>query len=159
MLARTRLLTAVAVALVTVAAPAAQAGTAPDPCVTVGKADAAKALGAPVSWTKPMTAGPSRSCSFHAAAPLQLVVVTAFGWDSPPEAKARFRAMVEQTASAFGAAPVALHGVGDEAVTISSNVYARKGTAGYVFNVSGARTPALTARAVALAKATLARAR
>lgn len=135
----------------------ARAGDAPDPCATVTKEDAAKAIGSPVSSVKPMTVGPSRSCSFHGAKPLQGAVVTAFRWDSPAEARARFGDMVKQSASEFGAAPAKLDGAGDEAVTISANVYARKGTAAYVFNVFGARTPALAARTVALAKATMAR--
>jgi hypothetical protein len=151
--------TALALALPVAAVCAASAATPRDPCAAVAKADAAKALGAPVTSTKPTTMGPSRSCAFHGTKPFQSVVVTAFRSDSVPEARARFSDLVKQTASAFSSAPAKLSGVGDEAVTISSNVYARKGTEAYVFNLFGARGPALTARAVALAKATLSRIR
>jgi len=137
----------------------ARAGDPPDPCAMVAKDDAAKAVGSPLSAVKATTVGPSRSCSFHGARPLQGAVVTAFRWDSPAEARARFADMVKQSASAFGGAPVKLDGAGDEAVTVGANVYARKGTTAYVFNVFGARTPALAARTVALAKATMARVR
>jgi hypothetical protein len=157
MAVRTSLAAALAVALCLLPLAQARADDAPDPCVTVTKDDAAKAIGSPVSSVKPMTVGPSRGCSFHGARPLQGAVVTAFRWDSPAEARARFADMVKQSASASGTTPAKLAGAGDEAVTIASNVYARKGTAAYVFNVFGARTPTLAARTVALAKATMAR--
>ncbi|MEA2721652.1 MAG: hypothetical protein QOJ39_3516 [Candidatus Eremiobacteraeota bacterium] len=138
---------------------AAWAATPSDPCRVVSKADAATALGMPVTSVRPTTMGPSKSCAFRGVRPFQSVVVTAFRSDSVPEARARFSDLVKQTASAFSSAPAKLNGVGDEAVTIASNVYARKGTEAYVFNVFGTRGPALTARAVALAKATLDRIR
>jgi hypothetical protein len=153
-----RVLAAAAVAAVIPAAAgsAAWAATPSDPCRVVSKADAAKALGTPVSSVKATTMGPSKNCAFHGSKPVQSVVVTAFRSDSVDEARARFSDLVKQTASAFSSSPAKLSGVGDEAVTIASNVYARKGTEAYVFNVFGTRGPALTARAVALAKATLA---
>ncbi len=157
MAVRPSLAAALAVALWLLPLAQARAGEPPDPCAAVAKDDAAKAIGSPVSAVKPITVGPSRSCSFHGAKPLQGAVVTAFRWDSPAEARARFGDMVKQGASASGVAPAKLDGAGDEAVTIGANVYARKGTAAYVFNVFGPRTPALAARTVALAKATMAR--
>ena len=51
---------------------------------------------------------------------------------------------------------VKVNGVGDEAVSINSNVYARKGSDALVFNIFGVRGPPLTARAAALARHTLA---
>jgi hypothetical protein len=138
-------------------APAGAAAEPPDPCALVAKADAATAVGSPIASVKAMTAGPSRSCSFHGTKPLQSVVVTTFRYGSPGEAHARFIDIVKQTASAAGAPATKLSGVGDEAVSIISNVYVRKGTAALVFNIFGVRGPTLTARAVALAKHTLAR--
>ena len=144
-----------AAALAAAAAGPAAAAEPRDPCRVVSKADAARALGAAVTGVKATTMGPSKSCAFRGPRPLQSVVVTAFRSDSVPEARARFADLIKQTASAFSAQPKKLAGVGDEAVTIASNVYARKGTEAYVFNVFGARGPALTARAVELAKETL----
>ena len=155
-----RLTLALAVAASLLAnAPADAAAEPPDPCSLVANADAAKALGAPVTTVKRMTAGPSRSCSFHGTKPLQSVVVTAFRYRSPGEAHTRFIDIVKQTASTASAPAAKLNGVGDEAVSINSNVYVRKGTAALVFNIFGIRGPSLTARAVALAKQTLARLR
>ncbi len=99
-----------------------------------------------------MTAGPSRSCSFHGAKPLQSVVVTAFRYGSPREAHTRFIDIVKQTASAAAAPAAKVNGVGDEAVSINSSVYVRKGTVALVFSIFGVRGVPLTARAVALAK-------
>ncbi|MDB5073313.1 MAG: hypothetical protein JWM87_4424 [Candidatus Eremiobacteraeota bacterium] len=157
MTVRSALGTAVAAVLLAAAGSAAWAATPRDPCQAVAKSDAAKALGTPVTSVKATTMGPSKNCAFHGARPFQSVVVTAFRSDSVGEARARFSDLVKQTASAFSSAPAKLPGVGDEAVTIASNVYARKGTEAYVFNVFGTRGPALTARAVELAKATLGR--
>jgi hypothetical protein len=148
--------TALAVALLVLAFTPARAAEPPDPCALVSKADAAAAVGSPITTVSGMPAGPSRSCSFHGTKPLQSVVVTAFRYTSPGEAHTRFIDIVKQTASAAAAAAVKLHGVGDEAVQINSNVYARKGTAALVFNVFGVRGAALTARTVTLAKRTLA---
>ncbi len=159
MAVRTFLAGVLAVALCLLPAARARAGTPPDPCAAVAKADAARAIGSPVGAVKPMTIGPSRSCSFHGERPLEGAVVTAFRWDSPAEARARFDDMVKQNASTVGAKPVRLAGVGDEAVSVQGRVYARKGTTAYVFDVFGARTPALAARTVELAKVTLARLR
>ena len=128
----------------------------PDPCALVAKAAAAAAIGSPITSVKGMTAGPSRSCSFHGTKPLQAVVVTAFRYGSPAEAHTRFIDIVKQTASAAATPAAKLHGVGDEAVSINSNVYVRKGSDALVFNIFGIRGPPLTARAVALAKHTLA---
>jgi hypothetical protein len=138
-------------------APARAAAEPPDPCALVSKADAATAIGSPITSVKGMTAGPSRGCSFHGAKPLQSVVVTAFRYSSPAEAHTRFIDIVKQTASAAAQPATKLNGVGDEAVSIMSNVYVRKGTAALVFNIFGVRGPTLTARAIALAKHTLAR--
>ncbi len=135
--------------------PARAAAEPPDPCALVSKADAATAIGSPIASVKPVTAGPSRSCSFHGTKPLQSVVVTAFRYGSPAEAHTRFIDIVKQTASAASQPATKLNGVGDEAVSIMSNVYVRKGTAALVFNIFGVRGPMLTARAVALAKRTL----
>jgi hypothetical protein len=159
MAVRSSVVAALAVALCLLPAARARAGTPPDPCATVTERDAARAIGSPVSAVKPMTIGPSRSCSFHGERPLQGAVVTAFRWDSLAEARARFDDIVKQNARAYDEKPAKLVGAGDEAVSIDAHVYARKGTAAYVFNVFGPRTPALTARAVALAKATMARVR
>ena len=136
--------------------PASAAAEPPDPCEIVSKADAATAIGVPITSVKGMTAGPSRSCSFHGSKLLQSVVVTAFRYRSPAEAHARFIDIVKQTASASGTPATKLNGVGDEAVSIISNVYVRKGTTALVFNIFGVRGPPLTARAVTLAKRTLA---
>jgi hypothetical protein len=138
-------------------APAGAATEPPDPCALVSKADAATAIGFPITSVKAMTAGPSRSCSFHGTKLLQSVLVTAFRYGSPAEAHTRFIDIVKQTASAATQPATKLNGVGDEAVSIMSNVYVRKGTAALVFNIFGVRGPALTARAVALAKRTVAR--
>jgi hypothetical protein len=152
-----RLVTALAVtAMLLAGAPARADAEPPDPCALVSKADAAAAIGSPIVSVKGITAGPSRSCSFHGAKPLQSVVVTAFRYGSPGEAHTRFIDIVKQTASAASAPAAKLNGVGDEAVSIISNVYVRKGTTALVFNIFGVRGPALTARAVALAKHTLA---
>jgi hypothetical protein len=159
MAVRTPVVAVLAVALCLLPAARARAGTPPDPCATVARADAARAIGSPIGAVKPMTIGPSRSCSFHGARPLQGAVVTAFRWDSQAEARVRFDDMVKQNAGAFAATPAKLAGVGDEAVAVQARVYARKGTTAYVFDVFGARSPALTARTVALAKATMARLR
>ena len=136
-------------------APVRAAAEPPDPCALVSKADAATAIGSPIISVKAMSAGPSRSCSFHGTKPLQAVVVTAFRYGSPGEAHTRFIDIVKQTASAASQPATKLNGVGDEAVSIMSNVYVRKGTAALVFNIFGVRGPTLTARAVALAKHTL----
>ena len=153
-----RLVTALAVAATLVAgAPARGDAEPPDPCALVSKADAAAAIGSPITSVKGMTAGPSRSCSFHGAKSLQSVVVTAFRYGSPGEAHTRFIDIVKQTASAAKTPATKLTGVGDEAVSINSNVYVRKGSDALVFNIFGIRGPSLTARAVALAKHTLAR--
>lgn len=159
MTARTSLAVALVAALIVLPAAGGRAGAEPDPCAAVTKADAAKAMGGPVTSSRARTVGPSRNCSFHGAKPLQAVVVTVFPWGSPARAHELFGDLVKQTASAFSAAPAKLSGVGDEAVTITSNVYVRKGGDGYVFNVFGPRTPALTERTVALAKATMAHVR
>ena len=137
-------------------APARAAAEPPDPCALVAKADAAKAVGSAITSVRAMTAGPSRSCSFHGTKPLQSVVVTAFRYDSPAQAHARFIDIVKQTASVAAAPATKLRGVGDEAVAINSSVYVRKGTVALVFNIFGFRGPPLTARAVTLAKHTLA---
>lgn len=157
MTARTSLAVALAAALVVLPAARGRAGAEPDPCAAVAKADAAKAMGTRVTSSQARTVGPSRNCSFHGAKPLQAVVVTVFPWGSPARAHELFGDLVKQTANAFSAAPAKLSGVGDEAVTITSNVYVRKGGDGYVFNVFGPRTPDHTQRTVALAKATMAR--
>jgi hypothetical protein len=140
-------------------APAGAAAEPPDPCALVEKADAATAIGSRVTSVKAMTAGPSRSCSFHGTKLLESVVVTSFRYGSPGEAHTRFIDIVKQTAKAAAAPTTKLNGLGDEAVSIVSNVYVRKGTAALVFNIFGVRGPALTARAVALAKRTLTRLR
>lgn len=150
-----RLVTALAVAT-TLLAGAPAGAEPPDPCTLVAKADAAKAMGSPIVSVKGTTAGPSRSCSFHGAKPLQAVVVTAFRYGSPREAHTRFIDIVKQTASAAAVPAVKVNGVGDEAVSINSNVYVRKGSDALVFNIFGIRGPPLTARATALAKHTLA---
>jgi hypothetical protein len=136
--------------------PAGASEEPPDPCALVSKTDAAAAIGSPVASVKAMTAGPSRSCSFHGTKLLQSVVVTAFRYRSPSEAHTRFIEIVKQTATAAAAPATKLGGVGDEAVSINSNVYVRKGTAALVFNIFGVRGPSVTARAVTLAKRTLA---
>jgi len=136
-------------------ATARAAAEPPDPCALVSKADAAAAIGSPITSVKAMTAGPSRSCSFHGTKALQSVVVTAFRYRTPGEAHTRFIDIVKQTARAASQPATKLNGVGDEAVSIMSNVYVRKGTAALVFNIFGVRGPTLTARAVALAKHTL----
>ena len=146
----------VALALSLLAAAPASAAEPPDPCALVSKADAAAAIGSPITRVSSMTAGPSRSCSFHGTKPLQTVLVTAFRYASPGEAHTRFIDIVKQTANSASAPAVKLRGVGDEAVSINSNVYVRKGTAALVFNIFGFRGPPLTARAVTLAKHTLA---
>jgi len=151
-----RLPAGLVVACALLAAAPAIAADPPDPCALVAKADAAAAIGAPVTSVRGMTAGPSRSCSWHGTKALQSVVVTAFRYGSPAEAHARFIEIVKQTAAAAATPAAKLAGVGDEAVAINSSVYARKGTAALVFNIFGARGPALTARAAALAKHTLA---
>jgi hypothetical protein len=138
-------------------APASAAAEPPDPCALVSKADAATAIGSPITSVRAMTAGPSRSCSFHGTKPLQSVVVTAFRYRSPAEAHTRFIDIVKKTASDASQPAAKLSGVGDEAVSIMSNVYVRKGTAALVFNIFGVRGPTLMARAVALAKRTLPR--
>ena len=138
-------------------APARAAAEPPDPCALVSKADAATAIGSPITSVNGQTAGPSRSCSFHGTKLLQSVVVTAFRYDSAAEAHTRFIDIVKQTASSASAPATKLVGVGDEAVSIISNVYVRKGSAALVFNIFGVRGPPLTARAVALAKRTVAR--
>ena len=140
-------------------APAGAAAEPPDPCALVAKADAATAIGSPITSVKAMTAGPSRSCSFHGTKLLQSVVVTAFRFRSPAEAHTRFIDIVKQTAHDAGTAAAKLNGVGDEAVSIISNVYVRKGSAALVFNIFGVRGPSLTARAIVLAKHTVARLR
>ena len=137
--------------------PTSAAAEPPDPCILVSKADAAKAIGSPIISVKAMTAGPSRSCSFHGTKLLESVVVTAFRYGSPAEAHTRFIEIVKQTAGAAAQPATKLSGVGDEAVSIMSNVYVRKGTAALVFNIFGVRGPTLTARAIALAKHTLTR--
>ncbi len=149
-----RLVATLAVATALVAGVPARAEP-PDPCALVSKADAAAAIGSPITSVRGMTAGPSRGCSFHGAKPLQSVVVTAFRYGSPGEAHSRFIDIVKQTANAARSPATKLNGVGDEAVAIFSSVYVRKGTAALVFNIFGVRGPALTARAVALAKHTL----
>jgi hypothetical protein len=159
MTVRSVLAGAAAAGLCAAAASAAWAATPSDPCRVVSKRDAAEALGVPVTSVAATTMGPSKSCALHGAKPFQSVVVTAFRSDSVAEARARFGDLVKRTASDFNTSPAKLSGVGDEAVTIASNVYARKGTEAYVFNVFGTRGPALTARTVELAKATLAHVR
>jgi len=135
-----RIVTALAAATSLVVGAPARAATDPsDPCAIVSKADVAAAIGAPVTSVKGNTAGPSRGCR------------------SPAEAHARFIDIVKQTASAASMPATKLTGVGDEAVAIFSSVYVRKGNAALVFNIFGVRGPALTARAVALAKHTLPR--
>ena len=151
--------TALIVALALMAPAPARAAEPPDPCALVSKHDAAAALGSPVTSVAGTEAGPSRSCSFHGAKPLQSVVVTAFRYGSPREAHARFIDIVQQTARAAAAPVTKVRGAGDEAVAINSSVYARKGTDALVFNIFGERSPSLTARAVTLAKHTLARLR
>ena len=146
----------VVASLVLASAPAGAAAEPPDPCALVAKADAATAIGSPVTSVKAMTAGPSRSCSFHGTKLLESVVVTAFRYGSPGEAHTRFIDIVKQTAKAAAAPATKLNGVGDEAVSIISNVYVRKGAVALVFNIFGVRGPALTARAATLAKRTLA---
>jgi hypothetical protein len=146
----------VAVSAVLGGAPAGAAAEPPDPCALVSKADAAKAIGSPITTVKAMSAGPSRSCSFHGTKLLESVVVTAFRYASPAEAHTRFIDIVKQTATAASQPATKVSGVGDEAVSIMSNVYVRKGAAALVFNIFGVRGPALTARAVALAKRTVA---
>lgn len=156
MAVRPSLVVALALALGGLSAGHARAASEPDPCAAVAARDAARAMGAPVTSARARTVGSSRNCSFHGTKPLQAVVVTVFPWGSPARAHDMFGNLVKQTARAFSAAPAKLSGVGDEAVTIAANVYVRKGGDGYVFNVFGARTPALTERTVALAKATMA---
>jgi hypothetical protein len=158
MFARTAAVSVLAVGGFFVASvPAGAAAEPPDPCALVSKAEAAKAIGSAITSVKGITAGPSRSCSFHGTKLLESVVVTSFRYSSPAEAHTRFIDIVKQTASAATQPATKLKGVGDEAVSIMSNVYVRKGAVALVFNIFGVRGPALTARAVALAKHTLAR--
>jgi len=156
MTGRSALLPVLVLASTVLAGAPAQAADPPDPCALVSKADAAKAIGSPVTSVKGQTAGPSRSCSFRGTKLLQSVVVTAFRYASPAEAHARFIDTVKQTASAASAPATKLNGVGDEAVSIISNVYVRKGAVALVVNIFGVRGPQLTARAAALAKQTVA---
>jgi hypothetical protein len=151
-----RLTALAAVAAAVLAAGPAAAAEPPDPCGLVSKADAAAAIGSPITSVSGVTAGPSRTCSFHGTKPLQSVVVTAFRYASPSQAHARFIDIVKQTAGAASMPAAKVSGVGDEAVAINSNVYVRKGTVALVFNIFGVRGPGLTGRAVALAKHALA---
>ncbi|HYW55169.1 MAG TPA: hypothetical protein VE826_14450 [Dongiaceae bacterium] len=144
-----------AVSALLASVPAGAAPDPPDPCALVAKADAAKAVGSAITSVKGMTAGPSRSCSFHGTKLLESVVVTAFRYGSAAEAHTRFIDIVKQTAKAAAQPAAKVNGVGDEAVSIMSNVYVRKGAVALVFNIFGVRGPALTARAVTLAKRTL----
>ena len=143
------------VAVLAVAPCGAAAATPDDPCATVATSDAAKALGTAVVSRKAGAAGPSRSCAFHGGGPLQSIVVTTFRYTTPADAHAAFTSMIAQTA-AMGSPALPAPGIGDEAKAIFSTIYARKGTALYVFNIFGHRGPELTARAAGLAKTTLA---
>jgi hypothetical protein len=151
--------TGLAVTCALLAAGPANAAAPVDPCRLVTKTDAAKALGSPIATVRPMTAGSSRICAFHGTKPLQSVVVTAFGYDSPAQAHTRFIDIVQQTAHAAAAGATRMKGIGDEAVAIDASVYVRKGTAALVFNIFGVSRPPPTARTVALAKSALARMR
>ena len=135
---------------------AARAATPPDPCATISKADASKALGAPIVKVLSQSMGPSRSCTFRANKAFSSVVLTTFRWGSPREARDAFHDMISVTSKMMSPS-LTLHGIGDEAQRIGPNIYVRKGTAAYVFNViNGSVGNAKAASSESLARKTMA---
>ena len=130
----------------------------PDACAVVRKDEAATALGSRITGSKSELRGPSSNCTLSGAGTMKAVIVTTFGWSSVPEAQASFKDLVKQTAAAFSgvsAKPVA--GVGDEAQQIGANVYVRKNTNAYVFQILNGLAGATSgAKTVALAKSAMA---
>ena len=132
-------------------APAA-AGTPPDACAIISKADAAKSIGRPIVAMKTSLVGPSSNCTFKGAGAFKDVVITAYRWDSVSEAKSRFDGIVQMTGTMMHPS-LPLHGLGDQAQQIGPNVYVRKGTDAYVFNViDGSIGQTKADKAIALAK-------
>ncbi len=149
-----RLILSVLVALPVVLSSAGPAFAAkpPDACGVVTKDEAAKALGVPIVGMKARLLGASSMCTIKGAGAFKAIAVTTYGWSSVPEAQSAFASILSSTAQ-MGQPSVALHGLGDQAQQIGTNVYVRKGTAAYVFNViDGSVGPAHDAKSVALAK-------
>ena len=136
------------------ALPAA-AATPPDPCATLHKAEAASALGAPIVKVQSRSLGPSRTCTMRANGFFKSVLLTTFRWDGVPQAQAAFHSMIATTATMMK--PLLLvHGLGDEAQRVGANIYVRKGTAAYVFNViDGSVGDVKAARTQAFARKTM----
>ena len=131
---------------------AAAAASPPDACAIISKADAAKALGRPIIAMQTHLVGPSSNCTFKGAGAFKDVVITAYRWDSVPDAKSRFDGIVQMTGTMMHPS-LPIHGLGDQAQQIGPNVYVRKGTDAYVFNViDGSIGQTKADKAIALAK-------
>jgi len=130
----------------------ANAASPPNACDVVSKSDAAKALGTSITTMTSRNAGPSSNCTYRTSKIFRSIVITTFRWDSVPQAQSAFHTMVAQTAAMMKPS-ISLHGLGDEAQRIGPNIYVRKGTAAYVFNlIDGTIGDAKAAHAEALAR-------
>ena len=152
---------AVLVAMVSGNARAAGgAAEPPDPCRLVDRRDASRLLGMPIVELKLAVMAPSsRTCTLRTTNLLRSVIVTVWRWRSPAEARDRFDSLVDETSKRMRPT-VAIAGLGDEARSIASNVYARKGSDAIALAViDGTVGPARTARTIALARRILERIR
>jgi hypothetical protein len=147
---RTFLAVAVAALLWPHASSAASVGA----CKVVSSADAAKALGAPVTAQTMRVVGGSNSCTYHTSA-LPRLSVTTMALASPAEAQSEFHQMV--TSPLTQVAPSeAESGIGDETHRLGSSIYVRKGSTIYVFTlISKDANGAGALRTIAAAKASV----
>jgi hypothetical protein len=151
-----RILLFAASAVVALVMPLSAGAATPDPCKVVSPADAAKALGSPVTGTTPRAIGGSMSCGYHTSA-LPRLSVTIVPSASPAAAKSEFHSMV--TSSMTYVAPSQdLSGIGDEAHRLGPSIYVRKGSNIYVFTmISKDDNGAGATRTIALAKSSITR--
>jgi hypothetical protein len=142
-------------AVAALASPCLATAAAPDPCKVVDSADAAKALGAPVTSETTRAIGNSLSCTYHTSA-LPRLSVTTVPFSSAAEAKTEFHAMVTSPLT-YAPPSVDLQGIGDEAHRLGQMVYVRKGATVYTFAVIGPdKDGSVGLKTVALAKASIA---
>lgn len=101
---------------------------APGPCALLTQAEAMAAVG------KPLNAGvesvPLGSCAYNSSDFTSNVSFTVSTWES-----------ISNAARSGGVPPTSISGVGDEALNLNgsngSNLYVRKGSAGFLLSISG----------------------
>ena len=139
------------VAALAFAHPALAAG----PCSIVSIADAAKAIGSPITKTEPHLDGPTPSCSYNSG--FKSFVVDVLSNASPSAAKDVYHQILTNPMTAMSPS-VDLPGIGDAAHRMGQMVYVLKGSAIYSFAlVTADGNGAGALRTIAAAKSSIAR--